>query len=262
MKKPHLPVSRRRLLGLFAALGSSLLTACSKVAETSWFSAALSAGEVINKSIHKAVGGKSSLAQEFSEADLSPSFRGNGTTNPSSADYQNHVRTSFTNWQLRVDGLVDQPTTYTMARIRELSARTQITRHDCVEGWSAIGKWKGVPLALILGEVKPTAAAKFVVFHCTDTYPGRDSAAPVPYYESVDLEDATHAQTILAYELNNSALPVKNGALLRLRVERQLGYKQAKYIQRIELVASLDKIGKGKGGFWEDRSGYQWYAGI
>jgi DMSO/TMAO reductase YedYZ molybdopterin-dependent catalytic subunit len=146
--------------------------------------------------------------------------------------------------------------------LKSLKSRTQITRHDCVEGWSAIGKWKGVPLASILDQVKPKVGARYVVFHCSDTYPGRQSAAPVPYYESIDLDDANHVQTILAYDLNDKALPIKNGAPLRLRVERQLGYKQAKYIHRIEVVASFENIGKGKGGFWEDRSGYQWYAGI
>jgi DMSO/TMAO reductase YedYZ molybdopterin-dependent catalytic subunit len=254
--------TRRRLITTATVLSSSLLSACSKVAETPWFTALLGVGETLNKSIHKTLGGRTSLAQEFSEADLSPTFKGNGTTNPSSAEYQKHASASFNDWQLKVDGLVETPTAFSMAQLKSLKSRTQITRHDCVEGWSAIGKWKGVPLASILDQVKPTAEARYVVFHCSDTYPGRQSAAPVPYYESIDLDDANHVQTILAYDLNDKALPIKNGAPLRLRVERQLGYKQAKYIHRIEVVASFEGIGKGKGGFWEDRSGYQWYAGI
>ena len=144
-----------------------------------------------------------------------------------------------------------------------MPSRTQITRHDCVEGWSCIGKWKGVPLGAVLEQARPTAEARFVVFRCFDSMEGptlddRDSR----YYESIDLDDAHHAQTILAYELNDKPLPVSNGAPLRCRVERQLGYKQAKYIQRIEAVDSLARIQGGKGGYWEDNADYEWYAGI
>jgi DMSO/TMAO reductase YedYZ molybdopterin-dependent catalytic subunit len=138
------------------------------------------------------------------------------------------------------------------------ASRTQITRHDCVEGWSAIGKWKGVPLTAVLEAVRPTAAVRYVVFHCADPM---ESDGSSPYYESIDMDDAYHPQTILAYELNDKALPIANGAPIRLRVERQLGYKHAKYVMRIELVDSFEKIAGGKGGYWEDQ-GYEWYAGI
>ncbi len=143
-----------------------------------------------------------------------------------------------------------------------MPSRTQITRHDCVEGWSCIGKWKGVPLAAILERVQPKPEAKFVVFRCFDSMEGpsldgRDSR----YYESIDFDDAHHVQTILAYELNDQPLPVSNGAPLRCRVERQLGYKHAKYVRAIELVESFAGIRGGKGGYWEDE-GYEWYAGI
>jgi hypothetical protein len=133
--------------------------------------------------------------------------------------------------------------------VRALPSRTQITRHDCVEGWSAIGKWKGVPLSTILDAVKPKPEARFVVFHCAD--PMEDDGTQF-YYESVDMEDAHHPQTILAYELNDKTLPIPNGAPIRVRIKRQLGYKQAKFIMRIELVESFEKIGGGKGGYWED----------
>ena len=134
--------------------------------------------------------------------------------------------------------------------------RTQITRHDCVEGWSAIGKWSGLPLKLLMDAAAPLAGARYVVFHCADDFGGD------PYYESIDLVDAYHPQTILAWAMNDQPLAVGHGAPLRLRVERQLGYKQAKFVMRIELVESLDRIGAGKGGYWEDSAGYQWYAGI
>jgi DMSO/TMAO reductase YedYZ molybdopterin-dependent catalytic subunit len=138
-----------------------------------------------------------------------------------------------------------------------MRSRTQITRHDCVEGWSAIGKWTGVPLAEVLDRVRPTDAARYVVFHCADPM----NANGAHYYESIDLAEARHPQTILAYELNGAPLPVKNGAPLRVRIERQLGYKMAKYLMRLEIVDHLASIGKGRGGYWEDR-GYAWYAGI
>jgi DMSO/TMAO reductase YedYZ molybdopterin-dependent catalytic subunit len=143
-----------------------------------------------------------------------------------------------------------------------MPSRTQITRHDCVEGWSAIAKWTGVPLARVLDLARPLPAARFVVFHCADPMDGSDQAAPgSTYYESLDLDEARHPQTILAYAVNDAPLPVQNGAPLRLRVERQLGYKHAKYLMRIELVERLDNIRGGKGGYWEDL-GYEWYAGI
>ena len=138
-----------------------------------------------------------------------------------------------------------------------MPARTQITRHDCVEGWSAIGKWKGVPLGDVLKQVQPLEKARFVVFHCADAMDDKGSM----YYESIDLEDAYHPQTILAYELNDKTLPIANGAPIRVRIERQLGYKMAKFIMRIELVENFASIVGGKGGYWEDQ-GYGWYAGL
>jgi DMSO/TMAO reductase YedYZ molybdopterin-dependent catalytic subunit len=137
-----------------------------------------------------------------------------------------------------------------------LPSRTQITRHDCVEG-SCIGKWTGTPLAALLQRVGVRPEARFVMFHCADTM--EDSVDR--YYESIGLGDAFHPQTILAYDMNGAPLSVAYGAPLRVRVERQLGYKMAKYVMAIELVESFSHIGRGHGGFWEDR-GYEWYAGI
>ena len=137
-----------------------------------------------------------------------------------------------------------------------MPARTQITRHDCVEGWSAIGQWTGPRLKPILALAGLRDSARYLVFHCADRF------GSTPYYESIDLIDALHPQTILAWMLNGRPLDVPHGAPVRLRVERQLGYKHAKYVQRIQAVASLDGIGRGKGGYWEDVAGYEWYAGI
>ena len=120
------------------------------------------------------------------------------------------------------------------------------------------GKWKGVKLSALLDQARLKPEARFLVFHCMDTLDPNDTGQ---YYETIDLTDARHPQTILAYEMNGKTLPVEHGAPLRLRIERQLGYKQAKYIKRIEAVADFNHIQGGKGGYWEDR-GYEWYAGI
>ena len=123
-----------------------------------------------------------------------------------------------------------------------------------MEGWSAIGQWTGPQLSALLERAALKPEARFIVFRCADDFKGN------PYYESVDLVDALHPQTIVAHALNGEPLPVRNGAPLRVRIERQLGYKSAKYLTAIEAVASLEGIEGGKGGYWEDR-GYHWYAG-
>ena len=161
----------------------------------------------------------------------------------------------FAGWRLEVRGLVENPLSLTLDNIRRLPQRTQVTRHDCVEGWSAIGEWTGPQLSLLLDAAKLRPEARYIVFRCADELSG------ARYYESVDLIDAYHPQTIIAHRLNGEALPIKNGAPLRMRIERQLGYKHAKYLTAIEAVASLDDLYGGNGGYWEDR-GYQWYAGI
>jgi DMSO/TMAO reductase YedYZ molybdopterin-dependent catalytic subunit len=213
-------------------------------------------GEALSKNGQRLLLSAQPLAREFKPSDISADFRGNGSTSPDSEDYLRHVEEGFANWRLRIDGLVHQAVSYSIAELKAMNARSQITRHDCVEGWSAIGQWQGVPLKALLVNAGLLPGARFCIFHCADNLYGQGL-----YYESIDLFDAFHPQTILAYGLNGSDLPVKNGAPLRLRVERQLGYKQAKYIMRIEIASALTHIGGGKGGFWEDR-GYEWYAGI
>jgi DMSO/TMAO reductase YedYZ molybdopterin-dependent catalytic subunit len=198
------------------------------------------------------------MAQEFTPADLSPRFRSNGTFNPRNPAYAALAANGFADYRLEVGGLVERPVSLTLADLRELPSRTQITRHDCVEGWSAIGKWKGAKLAALLDTVRPKPEARYVMFYCADPM---EADGTDLYYESIGMDDAYHPQTILAYELNDAVLPIPNGAPIRLRVERQLGYKHAKYVLRIELVASFAAIRGGRGGYWEDQ-GYQWFAGI
>ncbi len=200
------------------------------------------------------------LAPEFSEADIQQDMRANGSTEPDTDDYLALQGNNFAAYGLEVDGLVERPMRFSLEALRAMPPRTQITRHDCVEGWSCIAKWQGVPLNLILDQVGAKPEARFVLFHCFDAIE-KGLSGEVLYYESIDLVDARHPQTILAYAMNDKALPVENGAPLRVRVERQLGYKMAKYIRRIELVSDYANVGLGRGSYWADR-GYEWYAGI
>ena len=257
--RPRDNAKRRFLRNTIGGLGGLLLAGCDRLSNSEWFPKVLGVGEKLSYSAQHLFSARTSLAQEFTEADLSPEFRSNGTAMPESAQYQALAKTGFADWSLEVGGLVEEPARFTLAELRAMPSRTQITRHDCVEGWSAIGKWTGVPLGAVLAKARPKSAARYVVFHCAD--PMEDGSTPTYYYESVDMIDAYHPQTILAYALNDQDLPIANGAPIRVRVERQLGYKHAKYIMRIELVESFDKIAGGKGGYWEDQ-GYQWYAGI
>lgn len=204
--------------------------------------------------------GGDALAPEFTAADIRQGQKPNGTINPSDADYQTLATAGFADWRLNIIGAVENPLSLSLPQLQALPARTQITRHDCVEGWSCIAKWTGVPLSRVLDMARPKSDARFVVFHCMDTIE-RSLSGLVKYYESIDLRDAVHPQTILAYGLNDAPLPVANGAPLRVRVERQLGYKMAKYLHTIELVAGVQGLGDGKGSYWADR-GYDWYAGI
>jgi len=235
-----------------------MLAGCDSLSRSEWFPKVLSAAEELNRSAHRLLGGRRSMAQEFTQADLSPDFRSNGTADPDSVQYQALADNGFADYRLQVDGLVDKPASFSLTELRALPSRTQITRHDCVEGWSAIGKWKGARLASLLEVVGVKPQARYAVFYCADPMEANGTGL---YYESIDMDDAHHVQTILAYDLNDHALPVKNGAPIRLRVERQLGYKHAKYVMRIDLVESFAKIAGGMGGYWEDQ-GYEWYAGI
>ncbi len=251
--------SRRRFLRVaLASLSGAVVAGCDRLGATPWFGRVLATGESLTRVTQRLVVGDDALAQEFTEADIARPFRSNGTSRPRSAVYDALAANDFVDWRLRVDGLVAQPTQFSLDELEALPSRTQITRHDCVEGWSAIGKWTGVPLGEVLRLVRPDPSARYVVFHCADPM---QADGTQPYYESIDMVDAYHPQTVLAYGLNDAALPIANGAPIRVRIERQLGYKMAKYIMRIELVDRFDNLHGGKGGYWEDR-GYAWYAGI
>jgi DMSO/TMAO reductase YedYZ molybdopterin-dependent catalytic subunit len=252
---PDLPLPRRTLVAGVA----TLLSGCDRLSEDPTVQQFLGSATRLTRLAQRLVSGRQALAPEYTQADLSPHFKSNGTSDPDDDDYQALVANNFTDWRLQVDGLVRNPGQFSLDDLRALPSRTQITRHDCVEGWSCIGKWKGAILAGLLSKVEPQPTARYAVFHCAD--PMENGDPDTKYYESIDLGEASHPQTILAYEMNDTVLPVAHGAPLRLRVERQLGYKMAKYIMRIELVESFARIRSGKGGYWEDL-GYAWYAGI
>lgn len=249
-------ITRRNLVSGGALGAGLLLSGCDKLANQPGFRRILFSGEKINQGLQRALSDRGALAPEYRPDQMSPLFRTNGNTNPNTPDYNAHVAEHFANWRLEVGGLVQRPLRLGMADIGAFPQRAQITRHDCVEGWSAIGKWQGPMLGSVLKAAGVRTSARYIVFTCADLWNG------APYYESIDLVDAFHPQTILAWAMNDRRLSVGHGAPIRLRVERQLGYKQAKFVMRIDAVASLAGIGLGKGGYWEDHVNYDWYAGI
>jgi len=253
----RLLLPRRKFLRIAAAsAGAGLLAGCDALSRREGFIDVLSAAEPLNQRVQRFLSGDR-LVREYPTRMISPTFRPNGSINPNTPEYVGLLADGFKGYRLRLRGLVQRPLEFSLEALRALPPRTQVTRHDCVEGWSAIGQWTGVPLAHLLGLAGVQASARYVVFHCFDDILGNGGR----YYESVDLRDALHPQTIAAYALNGSPLPVANGAPLRMRVERKLGYKQSKYVHTIELVDSYARINGGKGGFWEDQ-GYDWYGGI
>ncbi|MDQ3038915.1 MAG: molybdopterin-binding protein [Pseudomonadota bacterium] len=249
--------SRRLLLrGALAGAGVSLLSGCEALSGNEAFVDVLATAEPLTARVQRMLTGNR-LAPEYQTSMISPVFRANGSINPQTSEYLALKANNFSDYRLRVRGLVRKPLEFSLDALRAMPARSQITRHDCVEGWSVIGGWAGVPLAtmLDLAEVKP--GARYVVFHCFDDLSNDGSR----YYESVDLLDAYHPQTIVAHTLNGAPIPVGNGAPVRMRIERKLGYKMPKYVHTIELVDAYARFGGGKGGYWEDL-GYDWYGGI
>ena len=249
-------VSRRALVtGALGAAGG-LVAGCDRLGDNASFRKILFSGSAMHEGLQRALTDRGALAPEFTVAQMSPVFRANGTRDPGTPGYAALAANGFADYRLRVGGLVARPLAVSLAQLRQMPARTQITRHECVEGWSAIGQWTGPMLGNLLKIAGVARAARYIVFTCADLYNG------APYYESIDLVDAFHPQTILAWAMNGRPLEVAHGAPVRLRVERQLGYKHAKYVTGIDAVASLAGIGRGKGGYWEDSADYDWYAGV
>ncbi len=263
MSKPIL--SRRKLLrGLGVTAGGVALSGCNVLdgltAHDHPVRNFMEGAEDVTFHVQRMLLGRDALAREFDRSEVRQPQRPNGVTSPPDEDYRALAAGAFADYRLSVGGLVEKPLSLSRETLMAMPSRTQITRHDCVEGWSCIAEWTGVPLSVVLDETRPKPGAKYVLFRCFDTIE-RGLSGAFKYYETIDMVDAHHPQTILAYGMNGNPLPVGNGAPLRLRVERQLGYKMAKYIRSIELISSFADIEGGKGGYWEDR-GYEWYAGI
>jgi DMSO/TMAO reductase YedYZ molybdopterin-dependent catalytic subunit len=194
-----------------------------------------------------------SLVREYSRGDIT-SFPATGTTDPGVTGrsglgdaYRRLKDNRFAEWRLPVEGQVATPRTFSLDELKRLPSRTQITRHTCEEGWTAIGQWTGVPLSVVLDAAGILPTARFVVFYSYDDW-----------IDSIDLLDALHPQTLLAYGMNGRDLPTQHGAPVRLRVERQMGYKSMKYVQRIAVVDEFEDGGE-KGNI---QNGWAWYTGI
>ena len=249
-------VSRRAMIrtGLAAAAGASGLVAAAELANGYGLippdhGGLFGIGETLTYGSQRVLMATRSMAREFSRSEISPVAPINGNP-PESDDYQQLLAREFSAWRLVVDGLVAKPASVSLVDLRALPSRTQITHQACEEGWSFIAEWGGAPLSTVLDLVRVRPEARWVVFYPFDEY-----------WDSIDIVEARHPQTLLAYSMNGGDLTTGHGAPLRLRVPRQLGYKSIKYLSRITLVDSLDGVENGKGSF-SPEIGYSWYAGI
>jgi DMSO/TMAO reductase YedYZ molybdopterin-dependent catalytic subunit len=248
----HLP--RRALIGGLASAGALGLAGCSGDPPT--YGSLLRMGDNLTWRAQRLLLGRG-LAREYDRCDIT-SILAIGTTNPGNAKepafdvdqgetYDQLRRGGFADWRLSIEGRVARPGSYSLADLKRLPARTQITKHTCEEGWSAIAEWTGTPLGLLLKAAGMAPTARYVQLYPYDAMT-----------DSIDLIDALHPQTILAYGMNGRDLPVQHGAPVRLRVETQLGYKSLKYLRRIVVTDGFDDPGK-RGPI---QNGWSWYAGI
>jgi DMSO/TMAO reductase YedYZ molybdopterin-dependent catalytic subunit len=252
MKSRPLITRRQALMTGLVSAGGMLLPGCSRKLPPTYGNI-LRMGDSLTYAAHRALLPGQSLVREFSRNDVT-SFPAIGTTDPGSArsarpseTYARLQSEVFAGWRLSIEGLVGRPGSWSLADLKRLPSRTQITRHTCEEGWSAIVQWTGVPLSRVLDAAGLLPAARFVTFYSYDDW-----------VDSIDLLDALHPQTLLAYGLNGRDLPVPHGAPVRLRVETQLGYKSMKYLERLVVTDELDDGGE-KGNI---QNGWAWYAGI
>jgi len=245
---------KRRLF--LATSISAALAGCSaigtKLNDNRAFHSVLESAEELNERVIGARG----MARLYAARDISQNFPIDSLDTPSDNEYASLRGSGFRSYRLPVVGAVALPSCFSLAQLCAMPLQTQITRHDCVEGWSAVAQWSGVRVADVLAIVQPRSDARFVVFHSFDS----DSNG-MPYYESLSLAQATHPQTLLVLRQNGAPVHVDRGAPVRLTVPLQLGYKSAKWIRRIEVVPSFGRHYGGKGGYWEDQ-GYEWFAGI
>ena len=242
-------ISRRTLLATGAsALAGSWLSGCNDLVRRSSGSL-LGAADAFTYAVHRALLPQQALAREFTRDSVSV-LPANGTTNPDDENYQRLLKGNFAEWRLPIAGLVTQPVAMSLNDLQRFPARTQVTQHTCEEGWSGIAEWTGVQLSRVLAAAGIKPEARYVVFHTVDGW-----------WDSLDMSDALHPQTILAYGMNGRDLPVPHGAPVRLRVERQLGYKSLKFLETITVTDRLDNVEDGTGAVGV-AEGYAWYSGI
>ena len=249
-------ISRRKLIttGLAAAAGASVLGIAARLADRYALippdhAGIYGAGETLTYAAQKLLMSHHSLAREFNRSEISKVFPVNGEV-PENETYHRLLAHGFADWRLTVDGLVAHPLALSLAELKSFPSRNQITHQACEEGWSFIAEWSGVPLSYVLNLVGVRREAKYIVF-----FPFDES------WDSLDMSDAWHPQTLLAYGMNGQELPTPHGAPVRLRVARQLGYKSVKYLSGITVTDTLKNIGKGLGSI-SPEIGYSWYAGI
>ena len=249
-------LSRRKLIrtGLAATAGASGLAVAGKLADRFGLippdhGSIYGPGETLTYAAQRLLT-RHSMAREFTHSQISkPPFQ-NGE--PFQGDAFKRLQAGgFADWRLRVDGMVARPASFSVAELRSYPSSSQITHLACEEGWSYIAEWTGVPLSHVLNVVGILPQAKYVVYFSME--PG--------WWDSVDMADALHPQTLVTYGMNGATLPVGHGGPLRLRVPRQLGYKNVKYITRLTVTDNLKQFGKGLGSA-SPESGYAWYAGM
>jgi DMSO/TMAO reductase YedYZ molybdopterin-dependent catalytic subunit len=256
MKDPHVITSRRTLITGLASAGGLLLAGCSDT-QPPTYGNVLRMGDLLTYRAQRLLLPRHSLAKEYARSDLT-SIPAIGTTNPADpneplfnatggASYERLRGGDFADWRLSIQGSVARPGSYSLAELKRFTPRTQITKHTCEEGWSAIAEWTGVPLRTVLEAAGIRPSARFVNFYSFDAVA-----------DSIDMLDALHPQTLLAYGMNGADLPIAHGAPLRLRVEKQLGYKSLKFLHRI--VVSDRFVDPGKLGPLQ--AGWAWYVGI
>jgi DMSO/TMAO reductase YedYZ molybdopterin-dependent catalytic subunit len=252
MKTTKLITRRRAILAGLAGAGGFLLRRSPEHLPPTYGNL-LRMGDTMTYAAHRVLLPRQSLVREYSSKDIT-SFPATGTTDPGAREdlplrdvYRQLRSGGFADWTLSVEGRVATPRTFSLAELKALPSREQITRHTCEEGWTAIGQWTGTPLSLVLDAVGILPTARFVVYSAFDGW-----------VDSIDLLDALHPQTILAYGMNGQDLPIQHGAPVRLRVERQLGYKSMKYLNRIVVTDEFEDGGE----VGNIQNGWAWYTGI
>jgi DMSO/TMAO reductase YedYZ molybdopterin-dependent catalytic subunit len=246
----NIRISRRALLatGASALAGSWLSTGCSGAAQP-LSGSFLGLADAFTYAAHRTLLPQQALVREFTRDKIS-ALPENGTTNPEDENYQRLLRGKFEDWRLPISGLIAHPMAMSLSDLKRFPARTQITQHTCEEGWSGIAEWTGVQLSRVLEAVGIKPEARYVVFHTVDGW-----------WDSLDMSDALHPQTMLTYGMNGRELPVPHGAPIRLRVERQLGYKSLKFLKTMTVTDRLDSVEDGTGAVGV-AYGYSWYSGI